>query len=234
MSTLAKLAATAALGFLVGRLSAEPQIRKLRSLLKLALYIAGHDRLTGLPNRFLAAQVFTLRELRAQPTLVALLDLDRFKDINDTHGHHVGDHVLRTVARRLATAAKAHSGTAARLGGDEFLLIFPADGNDHTDSITAIQHTLVQPATITTDDGDITVHASASVGSAVFDGTHGTFNTLLRNADIALYHAKQQSGSHQTYSPDMHMPAPADGLHHPRLRDQHPGNASQATGEVIP
>ena len=107
-----------ALGSLAGRLSAEPQLRRLRSLLRVAHYTTGHDRLTGLPNRFLAAHVFTLRELRGQPTVIALIDLDRFKDVNDTHGHHVGDDLLRTVADRLAVAAKAHGGTAARLGGD--------------------------------------------------------------------------------------------------------------------
>jgi diguanylate cyclase len=234
VSTLAKLGASAALGFLVGRLSAEPQLRKLRSLLKLAVYSAGHDRLTGLPNRAPAGQIFTRRQLRAQPTVMALLDLDWFKHINDTHGHHVGDHVLRTVARRMATVANAHGGTAARLGGDEFLLMLPVDGGDHTATVAAVQRILTQPITVTTDDGDITVHTQASAGSAVFDGTHGTFAALLRHADIALYHAKQQRGSHQTYSADKHMPRHAD-RHHPRLRDQHPtGDHRHTAGEVTP
>jgi len=233
VSTLAKLAASAALGFLLGRLSAEPHIRRLRGLLRVAVYRAGHDRLTGLPNRALAGQIFTLRQRRAQPTVLALLDLDRFKHVNDAHGHHVGDDLLRSVARRLAVAAHAHGGTAARLGGDEFLLMLPVDGGDHAETIAAIQRVLAQPTTVTTDDGDVTVHAPASAGSAVFDGTHGTFASVLRHADIALYHAKQQRGSHQTYRPDEHMPRHGD-RHRARLRDQHlDGDASQATGEVI-
>jgi diguanylate cyclase (GGDEF)-like protein len=240
---LAALAATAALGFVAGRLSARPTIRALRTqitdlseqvrtldgLLRVAHHIAGQDRLTGLPNRFSAAQLFLIHELRGRPTIVALIDLDRFKCINDTHGHHVGDDLLRTVAERLVAIAKAHGGTAARLSGDEFLLLLPADGGDPTAPVTAALETLSQPTTLRTDDGDVTVRPTASAGIAVFDGSYGSFDTMLHHADIALFHAKQQRGTHRSYHPEMRMPRNAS-RHGPRRRDEHSTDGDQQPG----
>lgn len=247
MSILAVLAAIAAAGFVVGRLSAHPTIRALRTrvrglseqartlegLLRVAHHIAGHDRLTGLPNRFLAAQVFLLRELDGQPTIVALVDLDRFKCVNDSYGHHVGDDLLRTIAERLVAVAKAHGGCAARLSGDEFLLLLPADDTDPAALVAAALGTLAAPATLRTDDGEVTVRPSASAGIEVFDGSYGSFDTMLQHADIALFHAKQQRGTHRVYAPEMRMPRNA-GRHGPRRRDQHPadGDEQQFGGEA--
>jgi diguanylate cyclase (GGDEF)-like protein len=240
VSILAALAASAALGVIAGRFSARPEIRKLRiditglhgeiatldARLRVAHHIASHDRLTGLPNRYSAAKLFNVRELLGHPTIVALLDLDRFKHTNDTYGHHVGDDLLRTVAERLAPAAKQRGGTAARLAGDEFLLILHADDGDPTKPVAEIMNILAQPTTLCTDDGDVTVHPRASAGIAVYDGT---FDTMLWHADIALYHAKQQRGTHRTYSPDMRMPRNA-GRHGPRRRDPRPSDANAHTG----
>ena len=242
MSILAALAASAALAFITGRLSARPKIRKLRiditglhgeiatldARLRVAHHIAGHDRLTGLPNRYSATKLFNVRELLGRPTIVALLDLDRFKHTNDTYGHHVGDDLLRTVAERLAPAAKQRGGTAARLAGDEFLLILHADDGDPTKPVAEIMNILAQPTTLCTDDGDVTAYPQASAGIAVYDGTDTTFDTMLDHADIALYHAKQRRGTHRTYSPEMRMPRNA-GRHGPRRRDQHPSDANAHT-----
>jgi diguanylate cyclase (GGDEF)-like protein len=244
VSILAVLAATAAAGFVAGRLSAHPTIRTLRtrisdlseqvqtldSLLRVAHHIAGHDRLTGLPNRFLAAQVFLLHELRGQPTIVVLVDLDQFKHTNDSYGHHVGDDLLRIVAERLVAVAKAHGGWAARLAGDEFLLLLPADGTDPAAPVTAALAALAAPATVCTDDGEVTVRPSASAGIEVFDGSYGSFDTVLHHADIALFHAKQQRGTHRAYHPEMRMPRNA-GRHGPRRRDEHPDRV-QPGGEA--
>jgi diguanylate cyclase (GGDEF)-like protein len=227
------LGATAALGAILGRLAAERQIRRLHNLLRLADHTAGHDRLTGLPNRSLAAKVFFLREAHGQPTIVVLVDLDRFKHVNDNFGHHVGDDLLRTIAERLADAAHAHGGSAARIGGDEFLLLLPAHGGDPTGTVEQILRALAEPTTLHTGDGVITVKPEASAGIAVYDGGHGTFTTMLYHADIALYHAKQQRGCHRTFRPDMHMPRNA-GRHGPRLREQHPADGGQTGGEVNP
>jgi diguanylate cyclase len=244
VSILAVLAATAAAGFVAGRLSTHPTIRTLRTrasdlservrtldgLLRMAHHIAGHDRLTSLPNRYLAAQVFLLRELHGQPTIVALVDLDRFKCINDSYGHHVGDDLLRTAGERLVAVAKAHGGTAARMSGDEFLLLLPADGTDPAAPVTAALAALSAPATLSTDDGEVTVRPSASAGIEVFDGSYGSFDTMLHHADIALFHAKQQRGTHRVYHPEMRMPRNA-GRHGPRRRDEHPDGA-QPGGEA--
>ncbi|MBT8227331.1 MAG: GGDEF domain-containing protein [Dactylosporangium sp.] len=241
---LAALVATAALGFVAGRLSARPtsralrtqitdlseQVRTLEGLLQVAHHIAGHDRLTGLPNRYSAAQVFLLRELHGQPTIVILIDLDRFKCINDTHGHHIGDDLLRTVAERLVAIAKAHGGTAARLAGDEFLLLLPADDSDPATPVVATLEAVSQPVTLHTDDGEVTVRPSASAGIEVFDGSYGSFDTMLHHADIALFHAKQQRGIHCIYGPEMRMPRNAS-RHGPRRRDEHPTD-DQPGGEA--
>lgn len=239
MSIFAALAATMALGVMAGWLSALPRIRRLRAetraldqQLRIALHLTGHDRLTGLPNRSLAAKVFFLRETLGQPTIVALIDLDRFKHINDSYGHHCGDELLRTVAERLAPAAKARGGTAARLSGDEFLLLLPVQDGHHAEPVAEILEILANPIKLPTDDGPITVNLEASAGIAIYDGTYCTFNTMLCHADIALYHAKQQRGSHRTYHPDMRMPRNA-GRHGPRRRDQRPtGTHGKDTGEA--
>jgi diguanylate cyclase (GGDEF)-like protein len=247
VSILAAPAASAALAFIAGRLSTRPRLRNLRTeitglrdqidtldgLLRTANYIAGHDRLTGLPIRSSAASVFLVREMLGCPTVVALIDLDRFKHTNDTYGHHAGDDLLRTIAERLAHAAKVAGATAARLAGDEFLLLLPAvPDDDHAKPVAAILDQLAEPATLSTDDGEVTVHPQASAGIAVYDGTIGTFNVMLHQADIALYHAQHPRRTHRTYSPEMRMPRNA-GRHGPRRRDEHSTDRDgQFGGEV--
>ena len=246
MSIPAALAATAALGFILGRLSVRPTIRillgetaalhdqvaTLNALLRVAEYAAGHDRLTGLPNRTSAAKLFTVRALLGYPTVVALIDLDRFKHTNDTYGHHVGDDLLRTIAERLSLAAEERGGAAARLGGDEFAVLFSSSDPEAVKPVAEILDVLAKPATLYTHDGEVTVHPTASAGIAVFDGTYGDFDTILGQADIALYHAKRQRGSHRIYLPHMRMPHNA-GRHGPRRRDQHPaGRDEQLDGEA--
>ena len=234
MSTLARFAASAAFGFLAGRLTAQRTIRKLGTqaadlrtdvevremMLRSTWRLAYHDRLTGLPNRSMAAILFLHRDLLNQPTIVALIDLDRFKHTNDTYGHHVGDDLLRIVGTRLAAAASTHRGTAARLAGDEFLLLLPAGEHDHGRVVAEILTGLAEPATVHTDDGDITVHPAASAGIAVCDDADGGLDLLLHHADIALYHAKQDRNV-RIYHPAMRMPSTA-GRHGPRLRDRRP------------
>jgi diguanylate cyclase (GGDEF)-like protein len=228
VSALALLAATASLGALMGRLAAEPQLRRLRRLLGLAYHAAGHDRLTALPNRLLADQVFAARERRGQPTIVVLLDLDHFKQINDAYGHHVGDDLLRSIADHLAATAQAHDGSAARLGGDEFLLLLAAHGNP-AEVVEQILRAVAQPTLLPTGDSMITVKPSASAGITVYDGRNGSLATLLHQADIALYQAKKHRGGHCTYTPAMRMPRNAT-RHGPRLRDEHPTDHDRQAG----
>ncbi|MEH1130374.1 GGDEF domain-containing protein [Micromonospora sp. CPCC 206061] len=239
MSIHAALAATAALSFTAGWLSARPTIRTLQAQvdllevrLRAAQHVAGHDRLTGLPNRTSAEQLFNVRELLGAATTVALVDLDGFKRTNDTYGHHAGDDLLRAVAERLAVAAKAHGGMAARLAGDEFLLLLPTNGDEPAKPVATILNLVAEPAILRTDDGHITLHPTASAGIAVYDGIYGTFGAMLHHADIALYHAKRHPGSHRTYHPEMRMPRNS-GRHGPRRRDQRPADG-RFDGEVTP
>lgn len=246
MSILAAIAATAALGFIAGWLSTRPKIRTLHAkiatlqgenealegLLRAAQYTADHDQLTSLPNRSHAAKVFLVAELTGRPTIVALLDLDRFKHINDAHGHHAGDELLRVVAERLARAAAVCDGTAARLGGDEFLLLLPVTDDDPSLTVAWVLNMLAEPASLPTDDGEVTVTPTASAGIVIYDGTYGDFDMVLHHADVAVYHAKRRRGSLRIYQPEMRMPRNA-ARHGPRRRDRHPtASHEQRGGEV--
>ena len=152
-----------------------------------------HDALTGLPNRLhfqerLAARL-SERESRAA---VLLLDLDRFKDVNDTLGHDNGDALLCEVGGRIRSVLRA-SDVVARLGGDEFAILLPdVDGPEAATSVArSIVAVLERPFTL----GDVTVGVGASVGVALapLHGDDGT--VLLRRADVAMYTAKaDQSG----------------------------------------
>ncbi|GGN93905.1 hypothetical protein GCM10010112_82700 [Actinoplanes lobatus] len=222
-----RLLTAVALGILLGRLTSRPRIRRLtdnitatRALLRAAQHAGNHDSLTGLPNRSCAEQFYVQRaEIDRHPTVLALVDLDRFKTFNDTYGHHVGDTVIRTAADRLSTIAQEAYGFAARLSGDEFLLVLPAA--EITAVTEALDH-LTDPATLYTDDGEITVRLQASAGITVNDGTDLiTFADMLHRADIALHHAKHRRGTCVTYEPRMRMPRNAE-RHGPRRRDQHP------------
>src|SRR5660397_36663 len=174
-----------------------------------------HDALTGLPNRTLLADRFTqaLRAARRDGTTTALLliDLDRFKEINDTFGHHCGDLLLTQVGPRL-TAALRYVDTVARLGGDEFAVLLP----DITHASAAIavadklRAALESPFHIEGFDVEgLDLDVEASVG-VVLSGEHGAdATTLLQRADIAMYVAKSQNLGVFAYDPavDGHSPA---------------------------
>jgi diguanylate cyclase len=198
-------------------------IHRLRVRLANLTYAASHDPLTLLPNRLHAQWLFGLRAADQQPTIVALLDLDEFKQVNDTHGHQAGDQLLAAAADRLATAATRYGGHAARLAGDEFLLLLPVRAGDPIEPVATILAELTKPVPLGPDpDGAYTPRASA--GITLFDGVHGTWTGVLRQADIACYHAKNRRGGYEVYSPGMSMPRPAAPTQQrrgPRLRDLH-------------
>ena len=178
------------------------------------------------PTGASCAHLFTRYEQHAQPTVVALVDLDRFKTVNDTHGHSAGDQLLRVTAQRIHTIARAHGGVAARLGGDEFLILLPVIGGDTDAGIDAVLHAITRPVTVTTEHGDRLLCVQASAGSTVYHGT-GPIAAQLYQADIALYQAKQNRGGHCRYRPDMHMPD--TGPSGVRLRDRHAAPAEDGT-----
>lgn len=154
-------------------------------------YRAFHDPLTGLPNRehYLSILDAALqrRARDGSPCAVAMIDLDGFKAVNDTHGHAAGDHLLRQVARRLERALR-ESDTVARLGGDEFALVLPrADQAGAYLVAERLQVAMQQPIEL---DG-IAVQVGMSLGIALL-GTDGDDSaTLLHHADLAMYTAKR-------------------------------------------
>ena len=158
-----------------------------------------HDDLTGLANRaLLREQLKTLLALHArnrQDMALLLLDLDRFKEINDTFGHGAGDEVLRTMAERLRSTLR-DSDLVARLGGDEFAVLLPGCG---TEEALAVAADLRRRMTDTVTVHQRQVAVSASIGVAVAPA-HGTDHSeLLRRADVALYLAKDTSGGVALY-----------------------------------
>ncbi|NOJ60217.1 EAL domain-containing protein [Arthrobacter sp. 260] len=151
-----------------------------------------HDTLTGLPNRALLVDRLnqTLSAVGGGGPSVAVLfcDLDRFKAINDTHGHQAGDSVLTEVARRLQSAVRP-SDTVARLSGDEFVILCQeATGEQASAAASRILAALDAPILV----GDIEVFVTASIGIALSDPEHTSSSALLRDADDAMYAAKEQ------------------------------------------
>ncbi|MCQ4206699.1 EAL domain-containing protein [Streptomyces longispororuber] len=172
---------------------------------------AEHDPLTDLPNRALftkrVSQALTGRRATDHGTAVLFIDLDGFKQVNDTIGHQAGDELLVQAARRLADSVRSGD-TAARLGGDEFAALIVGDGGrDHTareqhiyELADRLRVTLSQPYSI---DGHDDVRVAASIGVA-FAETDVTAGELLRNADLAMYRAKAAGkGRVELYAPQM-------------------------------
>ncbi len=175
---------------------------------RLAL-LAYHDALTQLPNRlaFEAQLNHMLRvcERESRQLAVMLIDLDNFKNINDTLGHHVGDEILKEVADRLSHAVRG-SDLVARLGGDEFVVVLPEIDSAVTAGRVAnkIQNELADHYQI----DEHALYATPSIGISLYptDGTDLT--TLLRNADSAMYHAKSLGrNNHQFYASRMNEAA---------------------------
>ena len=155
------------------------------------LHLAEHDGLTGLPNRAVFLQRLRqalLRTRRADRTIAVLfVDLDRFKTVNDTHGHDVGDEVLRTVADRVDDCLRPGD-TVARLGGDEFVVLCEdvRGQDDALEVARRIRAALARP--ICAEGARITL--TASVGVSLPDGPDEDPQALLRFADVAMYRAK--------------------------------------------
>ena len=155
-------------------------------------HLAEHDFLTDLPNRvlFLDRLRLGLATARRQHTRLAVMfiDLDRFKEINDGHGHQVGDLVLKEVARRLSKCVR-NVDTVSRMGGDEFVILLAGIGGvDQAAHVAAnVLHAVSQPIDVEAQQ----VALSVSIGIAMYPGDGDGVEQLLRNADLAMYHAKQ-------------------------------------------
>jgi diguanylate cyclase (GGDEF)-like protein len=173
-------------GRLIDRLHHEAKVREHEAL---------HDALTGLPNRVLLASRLRseLQDLAMNGGAVAVgvMDLDGFKDINDTLGHGTGDLVLIEVARRLSYAA-SDSVLVARLGGDEFALIVA--GAERRDHVEAIARRVLDEVSRPLDVEGIRINIGASIGFALAPDDASDAPTLLQRADVAMYSAKAGAG----------------------------------------
>ncbi len=155
------------------------------------------DALTGLPNRRLffdrLDQALRLAQRDHSRIALLLIDLDRFKDVNDTRGHHTGDLLLEEVGARLHSTVR-QSDTVARLGGDEFAALLPVTGLTGARRTARALLACLHEA-MTLDGHDV------SVGIAVYPDHGGDARTLLRHADAAMYGAKHSRRGRAPYRP---------------------------------
>lgn len=185
-----------------------------RKLAELRLqHDALHDGLTGLPNRALFLDRLDQAVRRAQRagggagSAVLFLDLDRFKRVNDTLGHHAGDALLRAVARRLESALRPPD-TVARLGGDEFTLLLEdvADAGEASAVAERVLTALARPFEL--DGRELVVHASVGIALA---GADTSPESVLRDADVAMYCAKAEGTGRHAVFHEASAPPPGGG-----------------------
>ncbi len=180
------------------------------------IHQAHYDELTNLPNRRLfierLEQELSRSRRHAHVGAVLFIDLDRFKPINDSLGHDVGDAVLCEVAERLRAHLRAED-TAARLGGDEFVVLLSELGDDTRlaielaeEAADKLRHALAQPYPV----GSQELHLSSSIGISLFPDAHENAQEIVKQADIAMYHAKEEGrDSTRLYLPSMQAQADA-------------------------
>ena len=159
-----------------------------------ALHFAYHDELTGLPNRSLLLdrlqQAMAQSDRQHKQVALLFIDLDRFKSVNDTLGHEVGDKLLQHVAKRL-TACIRYGDTACRYGGDEFVIMLPEiDGQE---SVSTVTEKIRAHLAVSYVLDDVVIEVTASIGTAVYRNDGQDCGDLIRQADIAMYLAKARS-----------------------------------------
>jgi diguanylate cyclase (GGDEF)-like protein/PAS domain S-box-containing protein len=191
---------------IIGVYSIGKDITEQKTIQETNAYLAHHDELTKLPNRRWMEQKLNESLIHAKnlkhQLAVLFFDLDRFKNINDTLGHSIGDRLLEQLSSRLLASINKEKQFVARMGGDEFMILCPviADPEEAIETAKGLLENLTTPIHI--DDFELVV--SASIGISIFpkDGTN--VDDLMRNADIALYRSKDQGRNmYQVYSPSM-------------------------------
>jgi diguanylate cyclase (GGDEF)-like protein/PAS domain S-box-containing protein len=164
------------------------------------LHQSFHDSLTGLPNRLLLldrlSQATAQRERLHAQVAVLFMDLDHFKEINDSLGHAAGDRLLQVVSERLVASVR-EGDTVARVGGDEFVVML-VELHQLADA-ALVAEKIISTVSAACQIESSELHVTPSIGVAIFPGDGGDPDTLLRNADTAMYHAKRDCGVHYCF-----------------------------------
>jgi len=192
-------------GKVIGLVGITRDINEIRETEVALQHLATHDSLTDLPNRFLAVDRLSQLLARAKRSdtafAVLFMDIDRFKDINDSRGHEFGDHLLRVVAQRLRKSVR-QSDTVARIGGDEFVILLEAVHQVREADAVAlkVKSILARSFSVARHRVNVTV----SIGISFYPQNGGDADALLRAADYAMYLAKREGGNrHLICLPDM-------------------------------
>jgi diguanylate cyclase (GGDEF)-like protein len=172
-------------------------VERVRTAARQTEHLALHDPLTGLPNRLYFQQRLERRLTTTGSAAVLLMDVDRFKEVNDTLGHDVGDHLLREVGSRLRQVSGEET-IVARLGGDEFAVLLGGDDVHIEGMVARITRDIEQPFRL----GEVTLDVTASIGIAATPRDGSSAALLLRRAEIAMYDAKRGLSGVARYSPD--------------------------------
>ncbi len=179
-------------------------VRNAKRQAHLLQHQAMYDGLTGLPNRALFAdrlqQAILIGRREKQPFALIAMDLNRFKEINDTLGHHVGDQVLRAVAERTRACLR-ESDTVARMGGDEFTILLATAAD--SDGAIAAARKILKAFEVPQEIAGQRIEIGASLGIAMFPEHGEEPLVLLREADAAMYIAKQTHAGYKLYSKDL-------------------------------
>jgi diguanylate cyclase (GGDEF)-like protein/PAS domain S-box-containing protein len=196
-------------GRVIGAVIVFHDVSAARAMSSQMTHSAQHDLVTNLPNRLLLSdritQTIALAHRQNRPIAVIFLDLDRFKYINDSLGHAIGDQLLQSVSRRLLASVRG-SDTVSRLGGDEFVLLLSeiAYPEDAATSANKILHSLSAPHSIEGQD----LHIDGSIGISVYPEDGEDAETLIKNADTAMYHAKENGRNNfQFFKAEMNVKA---------------------------
>ncbi|HXU43110.1 MAG TPA: PAS domain S-box protein [Burkholderiales bacterium] len=174
-----------------------------------AQHLADHDALTGLPNRRLLedrlTQALAMSQRNREHTAVMFVDLDRFKTINDSLGHAVGDVLLKEVSRRLVEQLRTGD-TICRIGGDEFVLVLPQI--KRTSDVAQVAQKVIEQLSLPLMVEERELVVTPSIGIAVFPEDGRDAETLIRNADAAMYHAKEAGrANYQFFTEQMNQAA---------------------------
>ncbi|MGA7616031.1 MAG: EAL domain-containing protein [Thermoanaerobaculia bacterium] len=172
-------------------------------------HLAYHDSLTGLPNRTLFVDRLIVAiahaERHREGFAILFLDLDRFKDINDSLGHSVGDALLKSVAERIRRCVRTED-TVARFGGDEFTLLLPRI--ERAEDAAKVAQKVLETIRIPFEVGERELFVSTSIGISLFPADGANTETLIKNADSAMYRAKEYGrDTYQLYTPAMNARA---------------------------